>query len=968
MRIKRKVLFAALLLTGLGGTLSFAAAPASPQGTITAKGFLNIPGTLVADLTGSDKFPDNPDVKFYHPYFEWNPDPSGDIAVPANNAYGENYGVQMQGYFYPPSTGDYVFYLSADDGAQLFLSADDNPANKKLIAEETGWSNPRSWESVGGGSTIEAKNSSTFTGTQWATKDPNTGGARITLTQGRPYYIEALMKEGGGGDNLAVAVLDPQSTIDSTLPIPGNRLSPFDASSQARILSQPEDAAVYAGGIANFSVGLDLPPGVTVTSTRWTKNGADIPDSNTQSLALPATAADNGARIQAIVTTSAGTLTSEEAILTVATLTPEFAQGVVRFEAFTGISGTAIDSLVNDPKYTDNTPDDTRLIAGLDTPNAYGDNYGARVSGFITPPESGNYRFFIRSDDASQFWLSPDTNPANAVLIAEETDCCDPFVEPDTPNDDGLTLPTSEPQNLVAGNRYAFYALLKEGGGGDYLQVAARREGSTTPASALTPLSGSWVGVNAKPNLGEPVITQQPQAPAQIEVGRALTLTVNGEVQPASFNFPLLIQWQKNGQNIPGAINRTLSITNLQTADSGTYRAILSAPSGNTTNSAEVAVTVVPDSFPPLVSGVGALSNGTNIDVGVQFDEPVTEASASALANYSLSAGTITAVKFYPKSPGVVLTVNGLIPGSQYTLTVQGVADAKGNAMTNAVTRNFTVSNLKWGVVGGNELGAGNAVLAVSTNGFDIYSDGMTEWAAYDEATFVYEEITGDFDKKLRVEYQDNSSQWARAGLIVRDVTNFGVGRAEQEGGEAGRYQKVHVNPSGPTLTGPGNLGNNQWEGNRRLERGGQTTSAGGGGTPQYPNAWVRLQRQGDVFNIYRSDDGQNWTQLGSTTFPEPMPERVFVGPEFSPENANVTEEASRGVWLAKIRDYGDTFAPTGSTPEISVARSANGLVITFTGALESADSIAGPWTPVTGSSPLTVPFTGPAKFYRARQ
>ena len=50
--------------------------------------------------------------------------------------------------------------------------------------------------------------------------------------------------------------------------------------------------------------------------------------------------------------------------------------------------------------------------------------------------------------------------------------------------------------------------------------------------------------------------------------------------------------------------------------------------------------------------------------------------------------------------------------------------------------------------------------------------------------TFVYEQVTGDFDKKLRVEYQDLSSQWARAGLIARDVTNFGgVDRATQEGG-----------------------------------------------------------------------------------------------------------------------------------------------------------------------------------------
>ena len=70
------------------------------------------------------------------------------------------------------------------------------------------------------------------------------------------------------------------------------------------------------------------------------------------------------------------------------------------------------------------------------------------------------------------------------------------------------------------------------------------------------------------------------------------------------------------------------------------------------------------------------------------------------------------------------------------------------------------------------------------------------------------------------------------------------------------------------------------------------------------------MQRKGDLFTIYRSDDGVAWTQLGTTTFDEPMPAKLFVGPEYSPENGNITEEASRGMFVAKFRDYGDTFPP----------------------------------------------------------
>src|SRR4029078_10943621 len=115
-----------------------------------------------------------------------------------------------------------------------------------------------------------------------------------------------------------------------------------------------------------------------------------------------------------------------------------------------------------------------------------------------------------------------------------------------------------------------------------------------------------------------------------------------------------------------------------------------------------------------------------------------------------------------------------------------------------------------------------------------------------------------------------------------------------------------------------------------------------------------------------------------ATTWPDstdpsttPMPDTLYVGPEYSPENGNITDPASRGVFVAKLRDYGDTSAPisgVGGTATVSIQRSANGITLTFTGTLQSASSIAGPWTNVTGSSPLTVPATGSAQFYRATQ
>lgn len=305
------------LLTAAAASLAaeaYAAAPTSPQGLITAKGFLNIgTGTAISDLTSNAKFPGSPDVVNYYPYFEW--DATGDIVTAASNAYGDGYGTQMLGYFYPPSTGDYVFFICSDDNGNLYLSTDDTPANKKLIAQETGWSNPRSYTTAGSG-TSESKSSSTFTGTEWPTKDAAAGGAKITLTKGKAYYIEALSKEGTGGDNLSVAVQDPGSAIDATLPIPGQYLATFDKTpGPAKVIAQPQSQTIDEGNPVTFKVEADGTPPYTY---QWSKNGAAIAGATNLTYVIARVShADNGAKFKAVVTGAQGSATSDEAVLTV---------------------------------------------------------------------------------------------------------------------------------------------------------------------------------------------------------------------------------------------------------------------------------------------------------------------------------------------------------------------------------------------------------------------------------------------------------------------------------------------------------------------------------------------------------------------------------------------------------------------------------------------------------------------------
>ncbi len=301
------------ILFGLAASSTYAAAPASPQGIISGKAYYNITGTAVNLLTNNAKFPNSPDALFFFPWFEWNANPDGDIGIPAV-AFADNYGGQIVGYFYPPATGDYIFYLAADDNAQLFLSTDSSPANKKLIAQETVWSNFRQYTESGGVSDLTAKDSSQFAGTQWE-RDPGTELARITLQANQPYYIEGIFKDGTGGDNLSVAVLSPNGATDPTLPIPGQYLSSDRTAGAASIATQPQSQTVPERGSVTFKI---LPDGTPPYSFQWRRNGADIPDAtNLNYIVARATMGDNNARYSVVVTGGQGTATSEDAVLTV---------------------------------------------------------------------------------------------------------------------------------------------------------------------------------------------------------------------------------------------------------------------------------------------------------------------------------------------------------------------------------------------------------------------------------------------------------------------------------------------------------------------------------------------------------------------------------------------------------------------------------------------------------------------------
>jgi hypothetical protein len=150
----------------------------------------------------------------------------------------------------------------------------------------------------------------------------------------------------------------------------------------------------------------------------------------------------------------------------------------------------------------------------------------------------------------------------------------------------------------------------------------------------------------------------------------------------------------------------------------------------------------------------------------------------------------------------------------------------------------------------------------------------------------------------------------------------------------------------------------------------------GANSVPAYPNAWCRIKRVGQTFTMYRSDDGINWVLLGTTTWgvddasKTPMPDTLFVGPDYAPEIGNITNPDDRGTFLAQIRDYGDYS--TVFAPQLQVSRDVAGKVtLTWTtGTLVSSPTVDGTYAPVlNATSPFVVtPAPGSATFYKVMQ
>ena len=111
-------------------------------------------------------------------------------------------------------------------------------------------------------------------------------------------------------------------------------------------------------------------------------------------------------------------------------------------------------------------PDETVTIYELGNSDR-GDNYMSRVTGYIIPSTTGDYTFWIASDDNSEFWLSTDYTKENKYLVNSVPGYSSYFQFDKYPEQKSVKI------HLLAGESYYFELLHREGNGGaQHLQAA----------------------------------------------------------------------------------------------------------------------------------------------------------------------------------------------------------------------------------------------------------------------------------------------------------------------------------------------------------------------------------------------------------------------------------------------------------------------------------------------------------------
>ena len=144
-------------------------------------------------------------------------------------------------------------------------------------------------------------------------------------------------------------------------------------------------------------------------------------------------------------------------------------------------------------------PSGQEIRASFESPQNWGEYNFTRMRGWLHPKVTGEYRFWIASDNSAELWLSTDANPSNLRKIAslQRYTWTDPHQWSKYPSQQ------SEAIALKAGETYYIEALQEQTVAGENLAVAWQKPAPAKPGIEV--IGGSFIspGRQANPAAGD---------------------------------------------------------------------------------------------------------------------------------------------------------------------------------------------------------------------------------------------------------------------------------------------------------------------------------------------------------------------------------------------------------------------------------------------------------------------------------
>nr|MDQ3048937.1 PQQ-dependent sugar dehydrogenase [Bacteroidota bacterium] len=365
----------------------------------------------------------------------------------------------------------------------------------------------------------------------------------------------------------------------------------------------------------------------------------------------------SGAASQNILTTDNNT-TYTAVFTNSGTSTGCSATGTITRDYWAGFTGASVSEV---PVGT--TPTSTSSLTIFEGPSNVADNYGSRIRGYICPPATGNFVFWIASDNGSELWLSTTDNPANKVKIAYASSYTNPR--------EWTKYPTqqSAPIALTAGTKYYIEAIHREGTQGDHLSV-----GWKLPSGVMErPIPGSRLSpFTTAPGAAPVVSITSPANGTSYSTPANITITANATTSAGTITKVEFYQGTtKIGEDLTSPYLYTW--TNVT---SGTYnlKAVATNSGGQTGNSSVVTVTVASCATPiitangptTMCSGSVVLKTTSESGSMYQWKKNGTDISGATAYTYTASSSGDYQVKVIRGSciswsaPTTVTIQNGL--------------------------------------------------------------------------------------------------------------------------------------------------------------------------------------------------------------------------------------------------------------------------------------------------------------------